>query len=174
MISYIMFALSQKTISLMFSILLKMTHKSKWKYLLIHHTWQWMKLITLFRNMKIDYQFWALTFRVLAVNEKDFYFNAICLQEIWLSDSRDLSPFSIPGYQLINCPSSCSIHSALIMYLSDEFSYDIKSIQRDSELLDGLFVDIHGGNLNGKLTIGKIHRHPRNNCSNVSKYFLMN
>ena len=101
------------------------------------------------------------------LNEKDFYFNAICLQETWLSDSPDLSPFSIPGYQLINCPSSCSIHSGLIIYLRDEFSYDIKFIQRDSELWDGLFVDIHGGNLNGKLTIGNIYRPPRNNNSNA-------
>ena len=104
------------------------------------------------------------------LNEKDFYFNAICLQETWLSDSQDLSPFSTPGYQLINCPSSCSIHSGLIIYLRDEFSYGIKFmkfIQRDSELWYGLFVDIHGGNLNGKLTIGNIYRPPRNNNSNA-------
>ena len=78
-----------------------------------------------------------------------------------------LSPFSISGYQLINCPSSCSIHNGLIIYLRDEFSYDIQFIQRDSELWDGLFVDIHGGNLNGKLTIGNIYRPPRNNNSNA-------
>ena len=103
----------------------------------------------------------------ICLDIQDFYFNAICLPETWLSDSQDLSPFSIPGYQLINCPSSCSIHCGLIIYLRDEFSYDMKFIQRDSGLWDGLFVDIHWGNLNGKLTIGNIYRPPRNNNSNA-------
>ena len=113
----------------------------------------------------ISSKFASLLALLSILNEKDFYFNDICLQETWLSDSQDMSPFSIPGYQLINCPSSCSIHSGFIIYLRNEFSYDMKFIQRDSELWDGPFVDIHGGNLNGKLTIGKPFRPPRDNNS---------
>ena len=54
------------------------------------------------------------------LDEKDFYFNAICLQETWLSGSQDRSPYAIPGYQLINCPRSCSIHSGLIITRDSE------------------------------------------------------
>ena len=115
----------------------------------------------------ISSKFDSLLALLSILDEKDFNFNAICLQETWLSGSQDLSPYAIPGYQLINCPRSCSIHSGLIIYLREEFSYDIKLIQRDSDLWDGLFIDIQGGNLHGKLTIGNIYRPPRNNNSNA-------
>ena len=68
MILHIAFALILKTISLMFSVLLKMIHKTKLEYLRIRHIHQWTKLIKLYRNIEIDSQSWAFTFRVLTVN----------------------------------------------------------------------------------------------------------
>ena len=50
-------------------------------------------------NIKFD----SLLALLSVLDEKDFNFNAICLQETWLPDSYDLSPYAIPGYQLINC-----------------------------------------------------------------------
>ena len=115
----------------------------------------------------ISIKFDSLFALLSILDERIFYLNAICLQETWLSGSQDLSPYAIPGYQLINCPRSCSIHIGLIIYLREELSYDIKLIQRDSDLWEGLFIDIQGGNLHGKLTIGSIYRPPRNNNSNA-------
>ena len=56
MILYIAFALILKTISLMFSVLLKMIHKTKFEYLRIRRIYQWTKLIKLYRNIEIDSQ----------------------------------------------------------------------------------------------------------------------
>ena len=59
------------------------------------------------------------------------------------------------------------------LYLSDEFSFTIKDIEIDSDLWDGQYVEVNGGNLDGKVTLGNIYRPPRFNNSNlILKTFL--
>ena len=52
-----------------------------------------------------------------------------------------------------------------MIYLREEFSNDIKFIQCDSELWDGMFIDIQVENFDGKLTIGNIYRPPKDNSN---------
>ena len=60
-----------------------------------------------------------------------------------------------------------------MIYLSDQFSYRIKNVIVRSDLWDGQFIDVHGENLRGKLTIGNIYRPPRfNNNNSTFKQFL--
>ena len=100
------------------------------------------------------------------LNDNNTHFQAICLQETWLSHDQDTSLFNIPGYHLIHRGKSCSNHSGLIIYLSDEFSYNVKDTLPGSQLWDGLFIDVYGESLCGNLTIGNIYRPPRHNNNN--------
>ena len=43
----------------------------------------------------------------------------------------------------------------------------ISNLFNVNELWDGMFIDIQGENLDGKLTIGNIYRPPKNNNSNA-------
>ena len=87
------------------------------------------------------------------LKDNDTHFQAICLQETWLSHDQDTSFFTIPGYHLIHRGKSCSNHSGLIIYLSDEFSYSVKDTLPGSQLWNGLFIDVYGENFCGNLTI---------------------
>ena len=113
-------------------------------------------------NSKFD----ALLPILSELNGNDIKIDAICLQETWLSTDQDASIFNIPGYQLITLGKKCSAHSGLAIYLSDSFSYLIKSVHDDSELWDGMFIEVSGESLCDKIIIGNIYRPPRSNNNN--------
>ena len=47
--------------------------------------------------------------------EKELAFSVICFQESWLKDEDDVSPYLLPGYNLINQPAVCSKHGGLMI-----------------------------------------------------------
>ena len=78
---------------------------------------------------------------ILSCLEKyDLHFSAVCLQETWLTDSHDVSIFSMPGYRLINAGKSCSECGGLLIYVHDWFSYSIQNITRNSKLWEGCLL----------------------------------
>ena len=130
----------------------------------------------------IDNKFSVLTLNIQSLNAKfdnlcaflsfmnnwNFSFTAICLQETWLSEDSDISRFIIPGYQLIHQGHICSTHAGLIIYLKEGFSYTRRNIYRSSHIWEGLFIDIASERLEKRLTLGNIYRPPRNNYNNSS------
>ena len=74
--------------------------------------------------------------------------------------------FNVSGYQLITLGKKLSAHSSLAIYLSDSFSYLIKSVHDDSQLWDGMFVEVSGESLCDRIIIGNIYRPPRSNNNN--------
>ena len=60
------------------------------------------------------------------LNESNFMFNAICIQETWLKNYQDTSLFEIPGYNLIHKGESCCEYGWLIIYLNEEFTYNYR------------------------------------------------
>ena len=114
----------------------------------------------------INSKFDALLAILSELNVNDIKIDAICLQETWLSTEQDASIFNIPGYHLINLGKKCSAHSGLAIYLSDSFSYLIKSVHEDSELWDGLFIEVSGESFCEKIIIVNIYRPPRSNNNN--------
>ena len=81
---------------------------------------------------------------VCELNNNDIQFDAICLRETWLFTDQDSALFNIPGYQLINQGKSCSSHSGLIIFLSNDYYYSIRSSHNDSKLWDGMFIEVNG------------------------------
>ena len=96
------------------------------------------------------------------------YFGAICLQETWTSSDSDLSLLQLPGYQLIHQGSKCTKHGGLMIYLNVNYNYEIRNLYTNSNIWEGLFIDINGGNLCRTFTIGNIYRPPHDNNNNVN------
>ena len=127
-------------------------------------------------------EFLILTLNIQSVNAKfnnlypiinnlasqGLYFGAICLQETWTSNDSDLSLLQLPGYQLIHQGSKCTKHGGLIIYLNDNYSYKIRNLYNGSNIWEGLFIDINGGNLCRTFTIGNIYRPPHDNNNNIN------
>ena len=101
-----------------------------------------------------------------------FQFSAICLQETWLTSDADTSLLQIDGYSLISRGRSCSAHGGVAIYLNNRFNYRILNIQDNSDVWDGLFIEVAGNdNLhNKKIIIGCIYRPPRDNMNNYKSF----
>ena len=96
------------------------------------------------------------------------YFGAICLQETWLSSDADVSLLPIPGYKLIHQGSKCTRHGGLIIYLHEEYTYKLRNMYTQSDIWEGLFIDVSGQNLRRSITIGNIYKPPHNNNNNAN------
>ena len=114
----------------------------------------------------INAKFDKLTTLLSYLNESNFKFSAICIQETWLRHDQDTSLFEIPGYNLIHKGKSCSEHGGLIIYLKEEFTYNYRKLYNQSNLWEGLFNDVFNEHINKKITIGNIYRPPKFNNSN--------
>ena len=127
-------------------------------------------------------EFLILTLNIQSVNAKfnnvfpviynlaslGLYFGAICLQKTWTSTESDFSLLQLPGYQLIHHGSKCTKHGGLMIYLNETYSYKIRNLFTNSNIREGLFIDINGGNLCRTFTIGNIYRPPHNNNNNAN------
>ena len=120
----------------------------------------------------INSKFDALTAVLSELNNNGIKFDAICLQETWLSIDQDTALFNIPGYQLISQGKSCSSHYGLIILLSNEYSYLIRSSHNNSKLWDGIFIEVSGKSLREKVLIGNMYRslHSNNNNRTISEF----
>ena len=114
----------------------------------------------------INSTFEALTAILSELNNNDIKFDAICLQDTWLSTDQDSALFDIPDYQLINQGKSCSSHSGLIIFLSNDYYYLIISSHNDSKLWDGMFIEVNGESLREKVIIGYLYKPPHSNNNN--------
>ena len=79
-------------------------------------------------NAKFDKLLTLITY----LNESNFMFSAICIQESWLKQGQDISLFQIPGYNLINQPNVCSEHGRLITYLKKEYTHNVRDGYKSS------------------------------------------
>ena len=70
-------------------------------------------------NAKID----ELKIKLNETKNRNCVFDAICLQETWLSNAADTSLFKIEGYKLISKGKTCSAHGGLLIYLNSSYHY---------------------------------------------------
>ena len=103
---------------------------------------------------------------VSKLSSMGLYFGAICLQETWLTSDADLSLLKLPGYNIIHQGTKCTKHGGLIIYLSEMYSFKLRNLCNDSDIWEGLFIDVTGHNLRKPLTICNIYRPPHDNNSN--------
>ena len=102
------------------------------------------------------------------LSNRDFIFSAICIQETWHRKGDNLSFFEIPGYQIIEQGRICSAHGGLLIYLHESFSFNVNTLYSQSDLWEGIFIDITSERMKKKLTLGNIYRPPKFNNSNTT------
>ena len=132
-------------------------------------------------------EFTVLTLNIQSINAKfdnlypvinnlssiGLYFGAICLQGTWLSSDADVSLLHIPGYKLIHQGSKCTRHGGLIIYLHEEYTYKLRNMYTQSDIWEGLFIDVSGQSLRRPITIGNIYKpppHNNNNNANIERF----
>ena len=65
---------------------------------------------------------------------QDLYFGAICLQETWTSNDSDLSLLQLLGYQLIHQGIKCTKHGGLMIYLNENYNYELRNLYTNSNI----------------------------------------
>ena len=116
----------------------------------------------------INSKFDSLTAFLSHLDANDVNFSAICLQDTWLSSEQDVSIFNIPGYHQIHSGKSASNCGGLFIYLRDKYSFTVTGQYNQSDLWEGLFIEVQGESLEGKLAIGNIYRPPKHNNNNAT------
>ena len=72
---------------------------------------------------------------------------------------------------MIHTPRTCSTHGGVAIYLQENFEYKNLFINGNTEIWDGLFIEITINNENGqKLVVGNIYRPPRDNVENYETF----
>ena len=109
---------------------------------------------------------------VSKLSSMGLYFGAMCLQETSLASDADWSLLQLPGYNIIHQGSKCTKHGGLIIYLNEMYSFKLRNLCNDSDIWEGLFIDVMGHNLRKPLTICNIYRPPddNNNNDNISNF----
>ena len=71
-------------------------------------------------------------------------------------------------YHLIHSGKSASNCGGLFIYLRDKYSFTLIVQYNLSDLWEGLFIEVQGESLEGKLAIGNIYRPPKHNNNNAT------
>ena len=117
-------------------------------------------------NAKID----QLKIMLENISENGTCFDAILLQETWLSNINDVSLLQLEGYTLISQPYRITTHGGLAMYLKDNLQYEVLDINDVlSEIYETQFLKVKLTN-NSAVTIGNIYRPPRDNSDNYIQF----
>lgn len=97
------------------------------------------------------------------IQEEDCYFDAICLQETWVSSSSDISTLYINGYELISKHFMCSSHGGLAIYLKECYQYKrLFTYEGNFTSWEQQFIEVLvNERTKSKLVIGNIYRLPR-------------
>ena len=82
----------------------------------------------------------------------DFKFSIICLQESWITDLSDTSQSKLAGYNCITQGKSSSEKGGLITYVDVNFSY---------ANWEGQIIKVSGGGLPKSVIICNLYRPPR-------------
>ena len=72
------------------------------------------------------------------------------------------------GSKCTNQGSKCTKHGGLMIFLNESYSYKVRNLFTNSNIWEGLFIDINGGNLCRTFTIGNIYRPPHDNNNNAN------
>ena len=84
-------------------------------------------------------------------------FDAICIQESWLSENADLSLLQIEGFTYYFQGKSCSTHGGILTYVSEDFNASKININIDPTVWEGLFIFIKDLENQKDIVLGNIY-----------------
>ena len=106
------------------------------------------------------------------LKESGFEFGALCIQETWLDGNAKTMLYQIPNYTLVYTPCKASIHGGVAYYIHEKYRHTKHVCESASNTWDGMFIDVHGYNIKGAITIGNIYRPERYNTNYYNEIFL--
>ena len=85
-----------------------------------------------------------------------------------------MSLFHIDGYNCFCRGRSASGHGGLITFVDNNYDASIIKIDPQSNIWEGLFLNIENRHLNHKITLGNVYRPPRdnNNRENINTFVV--
>ena len=92
-----------------------------------------------------------------ALNTLNFKFSVICLQESWIDESEDISPFHLQSYDCKSQGKTCTSKGGLIIYVDDQYKSKVTFNLKTYEHWEGLVVKEQGNTLSKTFSIGNIH-----------------
>ena len=92
----------------------------------------------------------------------------ICIQESWISDESIVQLFQLDGYKSFHVNVTASTHGGVVTYVDNTYDATIKAQVNNSDIWDGLFLEIKHENLKNKIIIDDIYKPPKDNNNSSS------
>lgn len=93
------------------------------------------------------------------LNECEFKFSAICLQETWLNEQDNTSPYKLKGYKCVQQGKHCSNRAGLMTFIDDKFKCELyKSLMFAT--WEAHIIKVFEGGLNKPIYICNLYRPP--------------
>ena len=95
-------------------------------------------------------------FKVLleALSSQNIHFPVICIQESWISDETMLQLLHLNEYNMFHVNATSSKHSGVVTYVDKSFDVTIKAQFNNSDIWDGLFIEIKHENMKNSIIFG--------------------
>ena len=120
-----------------------------------------------FNAQSINAKFDEFRIAIDQINEKH-PISIICVQESWLHSNSNLDIFELRDYTMISKGKHCSEHGGLMIYVHDDFDYELFSVYENSTGWENLFIKIHDKKRNSKkFVVGNIYRVPNELSENL-------
>ena len=91
--------------------------------------------------------------------------HTICIQESWIHDDSKIPLVALEGYQCFSIKATTSSHGGLITYVDDKYDVQVKKTVDDSNIWEGLFLELNHSSFQNKIIIGNVYKPPRDNNS---------
>ena len=108
----------------------------------------------------INSKFSELEAYLYYLNESNFHFSAIALQESWLSDDADLSQLQLTDYKIVMQGKQSSTKGGLIMYIHNSYQVDTIKNKHTYNNWEYHAVRVKGGDLTKSIILVNIYRPP--------------
>ena len=76
------------------------------------------------------------------------------------------------GYNMFHVNATSSKHGGVVTYVDNSYDVTIKAQVKNSDIWDGLFIEIKHDNMKNSIIVGNIYKPPKdnNNCDNVKGF----
>ena len=120
----------------------------------------------------LSVKFNSLQILLESLSHQNIRFPVICIQESWISDESMLQLLQLDGYDSFHVNATASTHGGVVTYVENSYDVTIKAQVNNSDIWDGLLLEIKHENLNNEIIIGNICKPPKDNYSGIIKGFV--
>ena len=102
-------------------------------------------------------KFNSLQILLESLSSQNIHFPVICIQESWISNESMLQLHQLDGYNTVHVKASCSTHGGIVTNVDNIYDVTVRAQVNNSDIWDGLFLEISHENLKNKMIVGNIY-----------------